>query len=35
MQNPSNETCLLKEVEKQELVAKEFGFYWGKFFSAN
>lgn len=31
MQDPSNECCLLKEVEKQELVAKEFGFYWENF----
>lgn len=31
MQNSSNESCLLKEVEKQELVAKEFGFYWENF----
>jgi len=31
MQDPSNECCLLKEVEKQERVAKEFGFYWGNF----
>lgn len=28
MQDPSNECCLLKEVEKQEIVAKKFGFYW-------
>ena len=27
----SNEDCLLKRVEKQELVAKEFGFYWENF----
>ena len=31
MQDPSNECCLLKEVEKQEIVAKEFGFYWENF----
>lgn len=31
MQDPSNEHCLLKEVEKQEIVAKEFGFYWESF----
>lgn len=31
MQNSSNDSCLLKEVEKQELVAKEFGFYWENF----
>jgi len=31
MQEPSNECCLLKQVEKQELVAKEFGFYWENF----
>lgn len=24
----SSEECLLKQIEKQELVAKEFGFYW-------
>lgn len=30
MQNSSKE-CLLKKVEKQELVAKEFGFYWENF----
>lgn len=28
MQNSSNEPCLLKKVEKQELAAKAFGFYW-------
>ena len=28
MQNSSNGLCLLKQVEKQELEAKEFGFYW-------
>jgi uncharacterized protein YabN with tetrapyrrole methylase and pyrophosphatase domain len=28
MKDHSNECCLLKQVEKQELVAKEFGFYW-------
>ncbi len=31
MQDPSNECCLLKKVEKQEIVAKEFGFYWENF----
>ena len=31
MQDSSNECCLLKQVEKQELVAKEFGFYWENF----
>lgn len=31
MQNSSDESCLLKQVEKQELVAKEFGFYWENF----
>lgn len=31
MQDSSNEFCLLKQVEKQELVAKEFGFYWENF----
>ncbi len=31
MQDLSNECCLLKEVEKQEIVAKEFGFYWENF----
>lgn len=31
MQNSSNESCLLREVEKQELVAKQFGFYWENF----
>lgn len=27
----NSESCLLKKVEKQELVAKEFGFYWEHF----
>lgn len=31
MQNSTNKNCLLKQVENQELVAKEFGFYWGHF----
>jgi uncharacterized protein YabN with tetrapyrrole methylase and pyrophosphatase domain len=31
MQESSNECCLLKQIEKQELVAKEFGFYWENF----
>ena len=31
MQDFSNECCLLKQVEKQELTAKEFGFYWENF----
>lgn len=31
MQNNSKENCLLKHVEKQELIAKEFGFYWEHF----
>ena len=31
MQDSSNECCLLKQVEKQEIVAKEFGFYWENF----
>lgn len=31
MQNSSNEACLLKQAEKQGLVAKEFGFYWENF----
>jgi uncharacterized protein YabN with tetrapyrrole methylase and pyrophosphatase domain len=32
MQDFSDEDCLLKQVEKQELVAKEFGFYWENFY---
>lgn len=28
MQDFSNEPCLLQQVEKQEIIAKEFGFYW-------
>ncbi len=28
MQDSSNESCLLKQVEMQELEAQEFGFYW-------
>lgn len=28
MQSSSHECCLLKKMEKQELMAKEFGFYW-------
>lgn len=31
MQNPQTQNCLLKKVEKQELDAKEFGFYWENF----
>lgn len=31
MQDSLNECCLLKEVEKQEIVAKKFGFYWENF----
>jgi uncharacterized protein YabN with tetrapyrrole methylase and pyrophosphatase domain len=31
MQESSNEDCLLKQVERQEMVAKEFGFYWEHF----
>lgn len=31
MQKPSNEHCLLKQIEQQELVAKGFGFYWENF----
>lgn len=31
MQDSANKFCLLKKVEKQELVAKEFGFYWENF----
>lgn len=31
MQDCLNESCLLKRVEKQELMAKEFGFYWKNF----
>lgn len=31
MQASPNEHCLLKRVEKQELEAKEFGFYWENF----
>jgi uncharacterized protein YabN with tetrapyrrole methylase and pyrophosphatase domain len=31
MQDSSNESCLITQVEKQELVAKEFGFYWENF----
>lgn len=32
MQSFSHECCLLKKMEKQELVAKEFGFYWENLF---
>lgn len=28
MEDSLHECCLLKQVEKQELAAKEFGFYW-------
>lgn len=28
MQNSSDNTCLLKLLEKKELAAREFGFYW-------
>jgi uncharacterized protein YabN with tetrapyrrole methylase and pyrophosphatase domain len=28
MQDPSFQNCLLKQVEKQEIEAKKFGFYW-------
>lgn len=31
MQDSSDECCLLKKVEKQELAAKDFGFYWENF----
>lgn len=31
MQDSLNEICLLKQVEKQELEAQEFGFYWESF----
>jgi uncharacterized protein YabN with tetrapyrrole methylase and pyrophosphatase domain len=31
MEDFANEGCLLKKVEKQELIAKEFGFYWESF----
>jgi uncharacterized protein YabN with tetrapyrrole methylase and pyrophosphatase domain len=31
MQDSFTECCLLKQVEKQELAAKEFGFYWENF----
>ena len=31
MQDSSNTCCLLKQVEKQELEAQEFGFYWENF----
>lgn len=31
MQDFSNKDCLLKQVEKQEIAAKEFGFYWENF----
>lgn len=31
MEDHSNKYCLLKQVEKQELVAKEFGFCWETF----
>ncbi len=28
MPDESREHCLLKQVEEQEIIAKEFGFYW-------
>lgn len=31
MQDSPNECCLLKQIEKQESMAKEFGFYWENF----
>lgn len=31
MRDFSNEPCLLKRVEKQEIEAQEFGFYWENF----
>lgn len=31
MEDSTNECCLLQEVEKQEIAAKEFGFYWENF----
>lgn len=31
MHDTSNDNCLLKRVEKQEIAAKEFGFYWENF----
>ena len=31
MKDFSNDSCLLKQVEEQELVAKKFGFYWENF----
>lgn len=31
MQDASNESCLFKQIEKQELDAQEFGFYWENF----
>lgn len=31
MQDSLNEGCLFKQLEKQEQVAKDFGFYWENF----
>lgn len=31
MHDSSKEVCLFKRIERQELVAKEFGFYWENF----
>lgn len=32
VKNSASELCLLKRAEKQELIAKEFGFYWESLF---
>lgn len=31
MKNSSDNTCLFKQIENQELAAKDFGFYWETF----